>query len=180
MKKVYTINIRLLSAMHINAGTAPDSKRVFVRYDGRPYIPATLLKGMVRGNFSMLMNTFAPDDIGIADDFFGSEGYDRSHCIFDNLFSGQSLGYENRANVSIDRYTRKNSDKALVFSEVVSCMDNNGEPVVLSGEATVYYTDEMLHYEKVFLESVRMINFIGSGKSRGLGYVEAEINEKAC
>lgn len=180
MKKVYTISVRLLSAMHINAGAAPDSKRVFVKSDGMPFIPAMLMKGLVRGNFNMLINTFAPEKGYIVDALFGSEGYNRSHLIFDNLFTSQPLEYENRANVSINRYTRKNNDEALVFSEVVSRNDKNREAVVFKGDVTFCYTEETILFERLFLESVKLINSIGSGKSRGLGYSEVDINEKAC
>lgn len=180
MKKVYKIEVRLLSAMHINAGVAPDSKRVFVKSDGKPYIPATLFKGLVRSNFEMLLNTYAPENTAVANAFFGDEGYNRSHTVFDNLFSEQAAEYENRANVSISRYTRKNIDKALVFSEVVSRRDSSGQDIVFSGDVTVYYSKEMLEYEKYFIEAVKLINSIGSGKSRGLGYVEVSIVEKAC
>ncbi len=180
MKKVYKIDIRLLSAMHINAGVAPDSKRVFVKSDGKPYIPATLFKGLVRSNFEMLLNTYAPESIAISKSFFGDEGYNRSHVIFDNLFPKpeQDAEYENRVNVSISRYTRNKIDGALVFSEVVSRRDSLGQDIVFSGYVTVYYSEEMLKYENYFLEAVRLINSIGSGKSRGLGYVEVSIVEE--
>lgn len=180
MKKVYEIKVRLLSAMHINAGVAPDSKRVFVKSDGKPYIPATLMKGLVRSNFDMLLNTFAPESKAVVKAFFGEEGYCRSHTIFDNLFSQQDAEYENRANVSISRYTRKNVDKALVFSEVVSRRDDLGQDIVFSGDVTVHYSEEMLGYEKYFIEAVKLVDSIGSGKSRGLGYAEVSIVEKAC
>lgn len=178
MKKVYTISVKLLSAMHINAGVAPDGKRVFVKSDGLPFIPATLMKGLIRGNFNMLINTFCPEKKYVVDALFGSEGYNRSHLVFDNLFTSQPLEYENRANVSINRYTRKNSDKALVFSETVSCRDKNREAVIFNGDVTAYYTEETVLFEKFFLESVKLINSIGSGKSRGLGYSEVNIFEK--
>ncbi|MBP1549634.1 MAG: hypothetical protein J6A05_06480 [Oscillospiraceae bacterium] len=180
MKKVYKIEVRLLSAMHINAGIAPDSKRVFVKSDGKPYIPATLFKGLVRSNFEMLLNTYTPENIAVSNSFFGEEGYCRSHAVFDNLFSEQAAEYENRVNVSISRYTRNKVDTALVFSEVVSRRDSSGQDIVFSGDVTVYYSDKMLEYEKFFIEAVKLVNSIGSGKSRGLGYVEVSIVEKTC
>lgn len=180
MKKEYTITVRLLSSMHINAGVSPDSKRIVVKETGVPYIPATLMKGLVREKFTVLLNTFVPDEIAMADRFFGSEGYNRSHVIFDDLLTGTDFVYETRSNVSISRYTRKNTDEALVFSENVSCFDRNGESLIFKGDVTVYYNEDMKRYESCFTEAVKMIDAVGSGKSRGLGLVEVNISEKAC
>ncbi len=179
MKKEYTITVRLLSSMHINAGVAPDSKRIVVKEDGVPYIPATLFKGLVREKFSVLLNTFAPEIMGMADRFFGSDGYNKSHVIFDDLRTEQEYIYETRSNVSISRYTRKNTDQALVFSENVSCFDKQGENLVFRGDVTVYFKDDMKKFEPFFIEAVKLINSIGSGKSRGLGLSEVRIIEKA-
>lgn len=180
MKKEYTITVRLLSSMHINAGVAADSKRIVVKENGMPYIPATLMKGLVREKFVVLLNTFSPDAAAMTDRFFGSEGYDHSHAIFDDLLTEMDYVYETRSNVSISRYTRKNTDEALVFSENVSCFDRNGENLIFTGDVTVYYNQNMKKYESCFIEAVKMIDSIGSGKSRGLGLVEVDISEKAC
>lgn len=180
MKKCYSIKLRLLSAMHINGGTSVDSKRLIVKCDGKPYVPATLLKGMIRANFEMLINTYAPENISVSDKFFGSEGYNRSHVILDNLVTEQKIQIESRSNIAISRYTRKVNDQALVFSEVASCYDTNGNASEFSGDMTVYFSDETNRYEKYLLEAVRMINFIGSGKSRGMGFTEVTIDEKTC
>lgn len=180
MKKEYNLTVRLLSSMHINAGVSADSKRIVVKENGMPYIPATLMKGLVREKFTVLLNTFAPNDIAMADRFFGSEGYNRSHVIFDDLLTDKEYVYETRSNVSISRYTRKNTDEALVFSENVSCFDRNGDSLIFSGDVTVYFNEDMKKYEACFIEAVKMIDSVGSGKSRGLGLVEVEISEKAC
>lgn len=180
MKKEYTITVRLLSSMHINAGSAPDSKRIVVKDNGAPFIPATLFKGLVREKFNVLLSTFAPDDMTMTEKFFGSEGYNRSHVIFDNLLTEQNYVYETRCNVSISRYTRKNTDQALVFSENVSCFDKCGDTLVFSGDITLYLNETMKKYESFFIEAVKMIDSIGSGKSRGLGLAEVSISEKAC
>ncbi len=180
MKKEYRITVKLLSSMHINAGSAPDSKRIVVKENGAPYIPATLMKGLVRDKFNVLISTFAPDKKAVTETFFGSEGYNRSHVIFDNLLTEQEYIYETRSNVSISRYTRKNTDQALVFSENVSCFDKNGDMLIFSGDVTVYMNDAMKAYESFFTEAVRMIDSVGSGKSRGLGLTEVSIDEKTC
>lgn len=180
MKKSYSIKLSLLSAMHINGGTSADSKRLIVKCDGKPYIPATLLKGMIRANFEMLVNTYEPHNAEITKKLFGSEGYNRSHIILDNLISEQDIPLESRSNIAINRYTRKVNDKALVFSEVASCYDTEGNCSEFSGDMTAYFTDETKKYEKYLICAVRMIDCIGTGKSRGMGFAEVTIDEKAC
>lgn len=180
MKKEYRITVKLLSSMHINAGSAPDSKRIVIKENGAPYIPATLMKGLTRDKFNVLISTFAPGEKAMTERFFGSEGYNRSHVIFDNLLTYQEYIYESRSNVSINRYTRKNNDQALVFSENVSCFDKSGNALIFSGDVTVYMNDAMRNYERFFTEAVKMIDSIGSGKSRGLGLAEVTIDEKTC
>ncbi|MBP0956200.1 MAG: hypothetical protein J5997_02405 [Oscillospiraceae bacterium] len=180
MKKEYTVTVRMLSSMHINAGSAPDSKRIVVKENGAPYIPATLFKGLVREKMSVLLSTFDPDNTAMAERFFGSEGYNRSHVIFDDLLTEQEYVYETRCNVSISRYSRKNNDQALVFSENVSCFDKSGDALIFSGDITLYLNEGMKKYEPYFIEAVKMIDSVGSGKSRGLGLAEVSISEKAC
>lgn len=176
MKKVYKIQIKLLSPLHINGGVDPDSTRITVRSGGKPYVPATLLKGVVRSNFRVLANTFL-DNTDITDYFFGKGGFQRSRVIFDDMETKQDLLTETRTNVSINRYTRKVNDLALVNTETVSQFDSNGNRVIFEGEMTVYYTTEeyFKKYENFILQSLRMITAIGYGKSRGLGFVEVSV-----
>lgn len=178
MKKVYKIKIKLLSPLHINGGVDPDSMRITVMSGGKPYVPATLVKGIVRSNFKVLANTFL-DSSDITDYFFGKGGFQRSRVIFDDLETEQELLTETRTNVSINRYTRKVNDSALVNTQTVSRYDTDGNSVVFEGEMTVYYTpEEYLKYENFILQSLRMITAIGSGKSRGLGFVEVSADEE--
>lgn len=165
--------------MHINGGTASDSKKLIVKFDSKPYVPATLLKGMIRANFEMLINTFDPSHQEVSAKIFGSEGYNRSHVILDNLMPDSDIPLEDRSEIAISRYTRKVNDNALVFSEVTSCFDKSGESSVFSGEMTVYYSEETQKYEKYLLNAIKLINAVGTGKSRGMGFAEVTIDEKA-
>lgn len=175
MKKTYEITVKQLSAMHINGGTAPDGKRITVKYDGKAYIPATLFKGVFRGSFAALSAALKIDS-KVCADFFGEEGFKKSRVILDNLLTDQSSAFETRTNVSISRYTRKTLDQMLVTSEVQPPFDKDRNPMVYKGEMTVYYRDEdeCLKYEKLLLKALTMIKTIGSGKSRGLGFVEVQ------
>lgn len=175
MKKVYKITVKQLSAMHINGGTAADGKRITVKYDRKSYIPATLLKGVFRGNFAMLASTLGIDK-KICGEFFGDGGFQRSRIILDNLFTEQETVTETRTNVSISRYTRKSANEMLVTSEIQSPFDVERNPVQYSGEMTVYYSEENLKYEKLLFKALQMTNAVGSGKSRGLGFVEVTVD----
>ncbi len=176
MKKTYIIKVKQLSALHINGGTAADKKRITVKYDGKGYIPATLFKGVFRSYFSMLLNTFNINQ-NECDRLFGKEGFQKSRVILDNLLTEQKTIIQPRTNVGISRYTRKSLDGMLVTSETISPFDKEGKPIVYSGEMTVYYDDENIKYENLILAALESIKAIGSGKSRGLGFVEVTAAE---
>ncbi len=182
MKKVYEIKITLLSALHINGGVDSASTRITVKQNDKAYIPATVFKGIVRDRFSALLSAITDNEAEtatVAKDFFGAGGFCPSRTIFDNLITQQPIETELRANVSINRYTRKALDRALVFTEVQPPVDMNGQPVVFSGDMTVHYKNkQMQQYECVLTKAVESILCIGSGKSRGLGFVKISIGEK--
>lgn len=196
MKVYYPITIKLLSAMHINGGTDINGNRVTVKSGGQAYIPATLLKGMIRENFTKIWDSLYGEDVTckgaasaespcscISCRMFGKAGFQRSRVYFDNCISNQELSYQLRVNVSIDRYTRKSLDTALVFTEVVdryAKVQDKLENAIFNGGLAVYYPVEMsaeqhCRIEAVLVESIKMISYIGLGKSRGLGFVETSI-----
>lgn len=200
MKKTYNVSVKLLSAMHINGGANVNGTRISLRSEGKAYIPASLFKGMVRENFTKLWQML-PDSAtekctgrdsienGLCKctvcSMFGKAGFQRSRIYFDHLESSQKLNYQLRANVSIDRDLRKAVDQALVFTEVVERYCNSYEnedkqDTVFDGEITVYYPPEIApenqkKIEAVLIQSIKMINYIGLGKSRGLGFVKTEV-----
>lgn len=195
MKVHYPITIKLLSALHINGGTDINGNRVTVKSNGKAYIPATLLKGVIRENFIKIWNSLYGDlQCNGADSaespcsciscrMFGKAGFQRSRIYVDNCISSQELNYQLRSNVSIDRYTRKSLDTALVFTEVVDRFtkgNDKAEDTVFNGGISVYYpadltVSQQCKIEAVLVESIKGINYIGLGKSRGLGFVEVTI-----
>jgi CRISPR/Cas system CSM-associated protein Csm3 (group 7 of RAMP superfamily) len=197
VKVYYPITVKLLSAIHINGGTDANGNRVTVRSDGQAYIPATLLKGMIRENFTKIWSTLYSDTDSkctgsdsadapcscITCQMFGKAGFQRSRVYIDNCISNQELNYQLRSNVSIDRYTKKSLDTALVFTEVVDRFakgNDKTEDTVFNGGIAVYYPTDLTvsqqcKIEAVLVESIKGINYIGLGKSRGLGFVEATI-----
>lgn len=190
MKKIYKIKVKLLSPLHINAGNLPDGKRATVKQKNKPYIPATLFKGIVRDKFEQLLNTFLDDykceGKENADKVcnclscttFGKAGFSKSKIIFDNLETEQELICETRTNIAINRYLRKNVENALVFSEVVSPYDKNNNPVEFKADMTVYYSDDekCKEIEKYVFTAIENIKNVGLGKSRGIGFVEVKVD----
>lgn len=198
MKRVYDVSVTLKSALHINGGTNADGTRMTIQSGGKAYIPATLFKGMVRENFQKLVslmseNTEEPMFESIACTgrknaeqpcgcptctMFGKAGFQRARIYFDNLETEQELNYSLRANVAIDRYLQKARDGALVFSQVVETKDKSKMPVTFSGQVLVYPSEKYGNEMLVCLEeAIKMIQIIGLGKSRGLGFVEVNIRE---
>lgn len=201
MKVFYPVTIKLLSALHINGGTDVNGNRVTIKSGGQAYIPATLLKGMIRENFTKIWNSLYGDVkcngtasaeslcSCISCRMFGKAGFQRSRVYVDNCISNQNLSYQLRSNVSIDRYTRKSLDTALVFTEVVdryAKAQDKTENTIFKGGLAVYYPVEMstsqhcqncqnCQIEAVLVESIKMISYIGLGKSRGLGFVETSV-----
>lgn len=194
MKKLYNIRVKLLSPLSINGGISPDGRRVTIAQDGKPYIPATLFKGIVRNNFEMFYNTYYPNVIHNYKEnkkdgieklcncpscvMFGRSGFQKSRVIFDNLETNQDVVIELRANNSINRMLHKTKEGALVFTEVVSPFDKDRNPIIFSGDMLVYYpkyNQEML--EKYLIQSIKHIVNIGLGKSRGFGFVNVEVSQ---
>lgn len=51
-KRCYRITVTLQSPLHINGGTDADGTRIPVMIGGKPYIPATAMKGVIRENLA--------------------------------------------------------------------------------------------------------------------------------
>lgn len=195
MKKLYKIEVTLLSPLHINGGTSPSGRRINITQDGKPYIPATLFKGIIRNNFEMFFNTYFPNDICNDKEntkniktickcpsciMFGRSGFQKSRIILDNLETKQDTIIELRANNSINRMLHKTKDGALVFTEVVSPLDKNRNPIVFTGDMLVYYPkdeDNSKKLETYLIQSIKYIKSIGLGKSRGWGFVDVNVKE---
>lgn len=190
MKKLYNIRVKLLSPLHINGGISIDGRRITITQDGKPYIPATLFKGIVRNNFEMFFNTYFPEVICNDKEnaeksckcpscvMFGRSGFQKSRIIFDNLETNQDTIIELRANSSINRMLRKTKEGALVFTEVVSPIDKNKNPIVFTGDMLVYYPKNNAEtLENYLIQSIKHIISIGLGKSRGFGFVDVEVSQ---
>ncbi len=185
MKKTYSIKLIPKTAFHINAGTGSDQRRIFVKSNGEAYIPATLLKGMMRNQAEVIIKTLDSsytckgkenadcDCDCIICKMFGKAGFRPSRIVVDNLYlpPNDKTKREIRTNIAVSRYSKCVREGALVSQETVS------RDLCFEGNMTVYYTKDMLKYEKLIKESLKMIDSLGSSKSRGLGWVEIEVEE---
>ena len=182
MIKNYRISCTLRSPLHINDGISADKIRLTIKRSGQPYIPSTLLKGCVRQQFEKYLDLCGLEK-NISDEIFGSEGFNLSRVIFDNLIPENEAVFEYRTNNKSNRYLRKAEDQQLVTSETVSPFDVENNPLVFCGDMTFYFpengTTDYEKIEKILLKSIESVNNIGSSKSRGWGFVEIKVSENS-
>ena len=190
-KKCYRITVTLRSPMHINGGTDADGTRIPVMIGGKPYIPATAMKGIIREKFSSYLKLLGEDTCTGKENadvpcrcaccvLFGKAGFQPSRVFLDHLTAVQDADpvISLRTNVAIDRKLQTGKDRMLVETKVVEPQDRQGRPMRFSGEMTVWYAGDKEEIEKTeFLlkESINSVIEIGGGKSRGFGFVETEV-----
>lgn len=177
MKKVeYNLTIKSKTHLHISSGAEEggyiDSYMV-KDVLGKAYIPASSIKGKVRDNFFVILNTYFGEDKAneITNLLFGSEGYNPSKVFFEDLKCSHDLKPTIRFGNAIDRYTKRSEDGALMNIETVE----GGE---FKGKIIAYISDELIEYEKYLEIAIKMMEAIGANKSRGLGRVEVSLNKK--
>ena len=190
-KKCYRITVTLRSPLHINGGTDADGTRVPVMMGGKPYIPATAMKGMIRDKFSSYLKMLGVDSCTCKEKaekscgcpacvLFGKAGFQPSRVFLDHLTAVPDAEpvLSLRTNVAIDRKLLTGKDRMLVGTKVIEPQDRRGRQMCFSGEMTVWYAgdpDDIRKTEFLLLESVKSVIEIGGGKSRGFGLVETEV-----
>ena len=118
-KKCYRITVTLRSPLHINGGTDADGTRVPVMMGGKPYIPATAMKGMIRDKFSSYLKMLGVDSCTGKEKaekscgcpacvLFGKVGFQPSRVFLDHLTAVPDAEpvLSLRTNVAIDRKLR--------------------------------------------------------------------------
>lgn len=191
LKRCYRITVTLRSPLHINGGTDADGTRIPVMIGGKPYIPATTMKGIIREKFSSYVKFLGSDScVGkeSADKpcrclccvLFGKAGFQPSRIFLDHLTAAQEAEpvFSLRTNVAIDRKLQTGKNGMLVGTKVVEPQDRKGRQMQFSGEMTVWYAgteEEINNAELLLTESVKSVIEIGSGKSRGFGLIETEV-----
>ncbi len=190
-KRCYRITVTLRSPLHINGGTDADGTRIPVMMDGKPYIPATAMKGIIREKFSSYLKMLGTESCAGKENaekpcrclccvLFGKAGFQPSRVFLDHLTAAQNAEpvLSLRTNVAIDRKLQTGKNGMLVGTKVVETQDRQGRQMQFSGEMAVWYAGneaEITKTEILLTESVKSVIEIGSGKSRGFGLVETEV-----
>lgn len=181
MKKTYEIVVELKSPMLISSGVNDNSivKSSYVVDDSkRPFIPGSTIKGIVRANFRSIADDVACKenncDCAVCS-LFGSGGYSPSRIYFSNLIlQGEceeklqvaSTRYHN----SINRFLKKTNNAGLFLEQVV-------EKGTFKGTCEVYLNEKTKGYIDKLCIAIKMIENIGSSKSRGYGFVNISLKE---
>lgn len=170
----YNIKIKVITPFNISAGEYNSGfiNKYTVKYRGKPYIPASTIKGKIKNNFYMIANLEHTDkDCNCPMcKIFGKEGYYPSRVFIDDFHTEEKGEIRIKFGNSIDRYRRTNKENALYSEEVVSNK-------VFTGEMLVYFDKDTIKYKEQLEIAVKMIDAVGNGKSRGSGHVEVEIQE---
>ena len=190
-KRVYKITVTLQSPLHINGGTDADGTRIPVMIGGKPYIPATAMKGVIREKFSSYLKMIGADSCTGKESagtpcrcpcciLFGKAGFQPSRVFLDHLTAEQDSEpvLSLRTNVAIDRKLQTGKNGMLVGTKVVEPHDRKGRQMQFSGEMTVWYAgneEEISKTDFLLTKSIKSVIEIGSGKSRGFGLVKTEV-----
>lgn len=190
-KRCYRITVTLQSPLHINGGTNADGTRVPVLTDGKPYIPATAMKGIIREKFNSFLKMLGTDSCKGKENadapcnclcckMFGKAGFQPSRIFLDHLTAPHDAApvLSLRTNVAIDRKMQTGKDGMLVGTKAVEPCDKHGKAMQFSGEMTVWYAgnaEEIQKTEFLLTESIKSVIEIGGGKSRGFGLVKTEV-----
>lgn len=165
--KIYKVIVETKTPFNISTGNKNNGfvKNLTVRdSEGKPYIPGSTLKGLIKDNYR-----FLEDNV---EDIFGKEGDSPSKIIVEDLKLKHNT--ESVSNIrfgnAIDRYRGVAKENALYSKEVVSGIF----------EGKIYLTDADEEIRKSIETAVKMITAIGGGKSTGFGQVEVHIEPDDC
>ncbi|MFD3157095.1 RAMP superfamily CRISPR-associated protein [Haloimpatiens sp. FM7330] len=175
MKKKYRIEVNLKSPMLIKSGVKDNEfvDNSYVKKDDRPFIPGSTLKGIVRANFSSIIDTENCKKVNCncaVCSIFGSGGFNPARIYFSDFKLISDYETSIRFHNSINRNLRTAKDNALFSEEII-------EKGKFEGYCEVYFNKKTIKYEKDLRVSIKMIENIGSSKSRGYGFVNVDVKE---
>ncbi|MCX7921550.1 MAG: RAMP superfamily CRISPR-associated protein [Clostridia bacterium] len=183
IKKKYKVSIQLKTPLHISSGVGGEKYRTMLLLENRPIIPASTIKGELRSNFTKLLGLQCTGrkEAGqecscAACEIFGGAGYKPARIYIQDFFlqedgdTKDKHKFSIRPTVAIDRYRRVAKDGALAGTQIL-------EKGVFKGSIEVYFTHETYEHEKFIRIGLKMIEAIGGGKSRGLGFVKVEVED---
>lgn len=194
MSKVHIelkLTLNFYNGMFIGGGKGSGLIDSFVIKDhkNRPYIPASTIKGRIRYNYALLLNSFPK--LGEFCNFngkndeknhqckcevctvFGGEGNNPGLLYFDDLKMDNDLEeskylYSVRTGILVNRYNKQVKDEALFKFETSAI----GEEQQFTGCIEGYLQDK--DYKKQLLliyTAIKMIKTLGGNQSRGLGWL---------
>ncbi len=187
------VRIVMQSPLHIGgdsrSGTSAQRPLLKTR-DGLPYIPATSLKGRLRAELEQLLasDQVAPraetmvqplspsHPVDVISDLFGSPWLESKLHFSDLTLSDDFLPARRRpttttrTGVGINARRRVARDAVLYSTELFA----PGVALPFEGEIMAY-TDDPLEIG-LLLAGLRLIERIGSSRSRGLGWCQVEVN----
>ncbi|WPX08786.1 RAMP superfamily CRISPR-associated protein [Anaerocellum danielii] len=176
MKKItYRVEIYLKSPLIISSGeTNSIIRSMIIGIDGKPIIPATTLKGIVRSNYVYLHHCqhkiFNCNCEACM--LFGSQNNRSSLVFFEDLKPSKEYYFSIRTQTAIDRFRRAIRLNSLFSHKTV-------ENTTFCGKINLYLPSDLekQNVKEKFEQAVKFIEMIGGSKSRGLGHVEVFIEE---
>lgn len=176
------LTIKTKSPLHISSGAA--SSGVYDKFmlfddERKPYIPGSTVKGNIRNNYAQLVND--PNSVLCNNgrdicncsvcQIFGCGGNSPSQLYFSNykLEEQQLFEPQGRVNVALDRY-RKTAHEGALLNYQAAWGDDG---LLFLGNIEGRIPNE--NFERVtgnLYKAIKLIQALGFGKSRGLGWVE--------
>lgn len=167
------LQITTLSPLLIKSGEndlLPSNKdmRCIRNADNQVIIPGSTLKGFFKGNLDRLKNYLPSDEI---ENSFGKQQFG-SHFFFDECSpEPETIRFESRPQIAIDRKTLGAKHGALMFLECVS------KGAVFNGSITIRNFN--LSHLGLVQAIIKLVNDqylrLGSNKSRGFGMLKIDV-----
>ena len=161
-------------------GTGLIDSFVLKDYNNKPYIPGSTVKGKVKHNYTMLVNSFLEERDFHISQIFGQGGNSQGTLYFedlklqDNCISDKYL-YDTRTGILVNRYNNQVKDQALFQYEVSGISEEQKFAGGIEG-----YIDKESYKKQIILlyTAIRMVETIGGNQSRGLGWLGEDCQVK--
>lgn len=157
MSRIHKIIVETVTPFNISTGNKSNGfiKNLTIKdSEGKPYIPGSTIKGLIRDNYRSICNN--------SDEIFGKEGYNPSKVIVEDLkLKSSDSNTSVRFGNAIDRYRGVSKENALYSKEVATGIF----------EGYIHILEESDEINDDIELAIKMISALGSGKSTGFGKV---------
>lgn len=171
---IYQVRIRMLTPFNISTGERLSDyvNKSTIKYKGKPYIPASTIKGKIRNNFYAICDlNHKGENCGCPMcRIFGRPGFGPSRIYIEDFVTDEEPSTLIRYGVAIDRY-RKTAKENVLFAEELS--GNR----VFRGKIKVYFDEHTINYKDKLEMAIKMIDSVGNGRSKGHGHAEITLEE---